>query len=166
MPRRKMGPRSKNPKYQVKRLEDPNLKGSHENNDLVSILLFDGCCMSFLLDDSERFATEEEERETWLVNRELLMSLTTENPRDTAYKILVGNRPWVFWKYETDIDRAILEDSDYFSTHHLEEWQYEWLKEHGRLHEGEEEAVGRLRARIAEEERRMFPNRDLPEDTE
>ena len=122
-----------------------------ENNDIVGILLYGGGGMTALLldlDDSFGFADWEEARATWEANRELLLSLTTEDPRQADQAILPGMRPWGWWAFEAELPRKTLEEAGNFCTHQWERWQYDWLEEHDQLKEGEEEAARRVCSKI------------------
>jgi hypothetical protein len=103
------------------------------------------------LDNSAGFTDPEEARATWFIGRDLLLSLRTEDHRNTTFGVLPGMRPWGFFAFEVQLPREILEDPHKFRSYRWEVWQYEYLRTHGFLRSGEAEAVGRLRERIRAE---------------
>lgn len=138
------------------RLVDPITGQGFRNLDLVDNLLYGDQAFSNLLDDAAAFESEEEERATWELNKDLLLSLSTEDPNDNQLKIYVGHRPWAWWKYDSGVGPEVWGDWERFG-YGFAEWQYKHLKDHGLLRDGEEAAVARLRVRLAEQERRMRP---------
>ncbi|HUX02483.1 MAG TPA: hypothetical protein VMY35_16090 [Phycisphaerae bacterium] len=151
-------------KRQAIALTDPREGGSTENLDLVSTLLYDGGCMPALLDDAAQFSSEEEMKQTWQANRELLMGLVTEDPLKTDLALMPGQRAWGYWRFESDIPPKVLENPEAFTTYRYQDWQLAWLRKHGQLLPGEAEAVVRVKARIAELQRLLWRGKDLPSD--
>jgi len=134
------------------RLQDPHDGGTVENADAVDILLYGPGGMAGLLldlDESFGFASWEEARATWFANRELLMSLTTEDPARADFAYLAGTRPWAWWSFEAQLPEEELRDPGRFRPGVLEEWQLAYLQEHELLEPGELEAVERVGARLA-----------------
>jgi len=147
MPTRKRRP----PRRGGIRLEDPNLVDDLQNMDRVAILLYGPGSMAALLldlDGSYGFESWEEAQATWEANKELLLSLVTEDPRRTDFRLLPGQRPWAWWSFEAELPRDKLEDMQRFTPHRFQEWQLRWLKKYGQLRDGEEEAVQRVKAKI------------------
>jgi len=119
--------------------------------DLVDCLLRGDRAFCRLLDGAAVFESEEEERQTWYLNRDMLLSLQTGQLSED-FRIYVGNRPWGWWKYGSGLGSEIWSDPERFGIN-WQRWQYDFLKEHNLLFPGEEEAVLRLCACLLEQPR-------------
>jgi len=94
-------------------LVDPARFDSAENMDLVDCLLRGDRAFCRLLDGAAVFESEEEERQTWYLNRDMLLSLQTGQLSED-FRIYVGNRPWGWWKYGSGLGSEIWSDPERF----------------------------------------------------
>ena len=150
MPRRKRRPAAKIGCRQI-HLEDPGRNTDFRTMDLIDCLMHGDQCFATMLTGGPGFDNEEEEKRTWELNKDLLLGMMAENT-NKDFRYLAGNRPWAWWKYESGLGKEIWSDFDRFS-YGWQRWQYNWLKEHDLLLEGEEAKVRRLCTRILKQPR-------------
>jgi len=142
-------------------LEDPGKDTDYRIMELVDCLLHGDRCFAMMLADAAGFENDDEERRTWQLNKDLLLSMVSED-LNKDFRYLVGNRPWAWWKYESGLGAEIWGDFDrfYYDWHR---WQYDYLQEHGLISPEEEEKVRRFCARVLAWGEYSLEDPDLPE---